>query len=539
MAMPMTTCLPCRRTGPLSPRRAAAIVAFQQQTEVPANPVSNAGRRSPVHNDPVGKRSFISGCLARASQSIKALAQNWHLIACVFLPFAAGFYLSYLFRNINAVIADPLNTELGLDAGQFGLLTSVYFLTFAAAQLPVGILLDRYGPRRVQSALFIIAAFGAILFALSESFLPLVLSRALIGLGVAAALAAGLKAIVLWFPKERLPLANGWMVMLGALGAVTATTPVEALLASTGWRELFLLLAALTAACALIVYMFVPDAPSVDPAVSQEMAPGLRAVFTDRRFWRLAPLSATSIGTAWALQGLWAAGWLTDVERFDRAALVRHLLVMAVALCVGALLIGWAADRLRSRGISLRMLLGCLAALFIAAQLALIFRCFSSSYVLWAVIAAVGSGTVLSFAILAEYFPKELTGRANAALNVFHMGGAFALQCLSGFVIAAWAREDGHYPVIAYQVAFAINLLLQIMALVWFSLPRLQSLASALTTNSSLVFTTAASLNLLGQNHRAAACPAPHPQTPFMRCLTCGSVRPFEDRLMPLVVRPV
>jgi MFS family permease len=428
--------------------------------------------------------------------------------------------------------------ELGLDAGQFGLLTSVYFLTFAAAQLPVGILLDRYGPRRVQSGLFVVAAGGAALFALSESFLSLVLSRALIGLGVAAALAAGLKAIVLWFPKERLPLANGWMVMLGALGAVTATTPVEALLATTGWRELFLFLAAVTAACALIVYLVVPDAPVSEQGVSKETALGLRAVFSDRRFWRLAPLSATSIGTAWALQGLWAAAWLTDVERFDRAALVHQLLVMAVALCLGALGIGWTADRLRSRGISLRTLLGSLAALFIAAQLALIFRCFSSSYVLWAMIAAVGSGTVLSFAILAEYFPKELTGRANAALNVFHMGGAFALQCLTGFVIQGWEKEHGHYPEVAYQAAFAINLLLQIIALVWFSLPQLQSPASAFGASRYSVTSAFESVIRFGMKKLATSHHAPHPQTPFTRCLTCGSIRPLGDRLMPMVARP-
>lgn len=270
------------------------MAAFQPKREVEA-PEPDAGSRSAPHNDGIARRTFMSGCLARVSQPIRTVAQNWHLIACVFLPFAAGFYLSYLFRNINAVIADPITTELGLDAGQFGLLTSVYFLAFAAAQLPVGILLDRYGPRRVQSGLFVIAAAGAALFALSESFLPLVLSRALIGLGVAAALAAGLKAIVLWFPKERLPLANGWMVMLGALGAVTATTPVEALLASTGWRELFLVLAALTAVCALVVYLVVPDAPSVQRAVGQEMAPGLRAVFTDcQSAFKFAPLSASN-----------------------------------------------------------------------------------------------------------------------------------------------------------------------------------------------------------------------------------------------------
>lgn len=513
------------------------MAAFRPQTEI-QNPAPNTGHQTAPRDGCFGRHSLMSACWARASQSVRALVQNWRLIACVFLPFAAGFYLSYLFRNINAVIAGPLTAELGLDAGQFGLLTSVYFLTFAAAQLPVGILLDRYGPRRVQSGLFVVAAGGAALFALSESFLTLVASRALIGLGVAAALAAGLKAIVLWFPKERLPLANGWMIMLGALGAVTATTPVEALLASTGWRELFLFLAAVTAACALIVYLVVPDAPATEQVLSKDTALGLRAVFTDRRFWRLAPLSATSIGTAWALQGLWAAAWLTDVERFDRASLVRHLLVMAVALCLGALLIGWAADRLRSRGISLRTLLGSLAALFIAAQLALIFRCLSSSYVLWAVIAAFGSGTVLSFAILAEYFPKELTGRANAALNVFHMGGAFALQCVTGFVIQAWAKDHGHYPEVAYQAAFAINLLLQFIALVWFSLPRLQSLASAVRARRYPVATTFEAVTRFRMKKRATPNDVSHPQTPFMRCFTCGSIRPFEDRLMPMVARP-
>ena len=513
------------------------MAAFQQQAGI-QDPASNTGHHSAPHDDAIVRSPFLSACQARASQPIEALPRNWRLIAFIFLPFAAGFYLSYLFRNINAVIAGPLTSELGLDAGQFGLLTSVYFLTFAAAQLPVGILLDRYGPRRVQSGLLVIAAGGAALFALSESFVSLVLARALIGLGVAAALAAGLKAIVLWFPKERLPLANGWMIMLGALGAVTATTPAEVLLAWIGWRELFLLLAVLTVACALTVHLVVPDAPSTEQAAGTPIAPGLRAVFTDRRFWRLAPLSATSIGAAWALQGLWAAAWLTDVERFDRVSLVRHLLVMAVALCLGALLIGCAADRLRSRGISLRTLLGCLAALFVAAQLALIFRCFSSSYVLWAMIAAVGSGTVLTSAILAEYFPKELTGRANAALNVFHMGGAFALQCLTGFVIQTWARHDGHYPEVAYQIAFAINLVLQIIALIWFSLPRLQWLASKLMTPRHPINGTAEPLIRFGMNKRATRNRAPHPQTPFMRCLTCGSIRPLGDRLMPMVARP-
>ena len=117
-------------------------------------------------------------------------------------------------------------------------------LTFAAAQIPIGILLDRYGPRRVQSVVLVAAAAGAALFAVSDNFLLPLAGRPLIGLGVAASLTSGLKALVLWFPKDRIPLLNGLMIMLGALGAVTATSPAELLLVSVGWRGLFELLTA-------------------------------------------------------------------------------------------------------------------------------------------------------------------------------------------------------------------------------------------------------------------------------------------------------
>jgi MFS family permease len=392
--------------------------------------------------------------------------ENRSLILRVFLPFVAGYYIAYLFRTINAVMAAPLTAELGLGADDLGLLTSVYFLTFAAAQIPIGILLDRYGPRRVQSVLLLIAAVGAMLFAVSDHFLMLLVGRALVGLGVASAMTAGLKALVLWFPGDRVPLLNGWMVMLGALGAVTATLPADLLLDWIGWRELFGLLAALTAASAVLIYLIVPETA---PVATGAVLVGLRKVYADPRFWRLAPLSASCIGTAWALQGLWAAQWLKDVEGLDRAEVVFHLFAMAVALSLGAILLGVAADRLRRRGVV--PLLGLVAALFIATQLALILRLPVPSYLLWAVVAAVGAATVLSFAILADYFPKQIAGRANGALNLFHIAAAFVVQYATGVVLQHWTPQAGHYPEIAYQTAFALNLAVQILAWVWFALP--------------------------------------------------------------------
>jgi MFS family permease len=403
------------------------------------------------------------------------LTKDGHLVLRVFLPFVTVYYLAFLFRNINATIAGPLASEFGLAAGDLGLLTSVYYLTFAAVQIPIGVLLDRCGPRRVQSVVLVAAALGAALFAVSDNYLFLLGGRALIGLGVAAALTAGMKALVVWFPRERIPLLNGLMVTLGAMGAVTATLPAEFLIGSTGWRGLFELLAIVSAGCALVIYIVVPEAPLVSPGTGGPSTNGLRTIYADTRFWRLAPLSATCIGTAWALQGLWAAPWLTDVEGLDRGGLLRYLFVMAIFLSVGALALGVTADRLRLRGVGPRALLGLVAAVFILAQLALILRVPLSSYVPWSVVAAVGAATVLSYAILAEYFPKEIAGRANAALNVFHVGGAFVLQYLTGVVVQLWSPLDGHYPAIAYQTAFALNVGLQIVAAIWFAFPWLQA----------------------------------------------------------------
>ena len=391
----------------------------------------------------------------------------WRPMLCVLLPFAAGYYLSYLFRSINALIAGDLTAELGLTAGDLGFLTAIYFLVFAAVQLPFGVLLDRCGPRLIQSALLLIAGLGALVFALADGVVALMLGRALIGLGVALALMAGLKAIVLWFPPERLALANGWFIMLGALGALTATGPAEVVVHSVGWRGLFAILAALSAAVALLILIVVPEENERPPA-ARSPAVSLWTIYQDPRLWRIAPLSAIGIGTSWSLQGLWAAPWLADVAGLDRTTVVEHLTAMAVALAASALLLGTVADRLRRAGVRTEPILAGTLALSMAAQLALLLGLPVSSHLVWVIIAAAGAATVLSFAILAQYFPKEASGRANAALGVLHVGAAFILQSLAGLIIAQWPQTDGHYPAEAHQAAMGVGLVLQLATLTWF-----------------------------------------------------------------------
>ena len=237
---------------------------------------------------------------------------QWRFFLSVLLPFAAGYYLSYLFRTINALISSDLAAELELSAADLGFLTSIYFLTFAAAQLPLGAMLDRYGPRAMQSVLLLIASAGALVFALADDLFGLLIGRALLGIGVSLALMAGFKAIVLFLPPQRLAISNGWLVMLGALGAVTATAPAEMVVQGIGWRGLFAVLASLAAAAALIILLVVPEPPAWARR-SETMTARLWDVYRDRRFWRIAPLSAIGVGTSWSLQGLWASPWLRDV----------------------------------------------------------------------------------------------------------------------------------------------------------------------------------------------------------------------------------
>jgi MFS family permease len=415
--------------------------------------------------------------------STKPSLSNWRLIFSVFLPFAAGYFLSFLFRTINASISPALASDFGLGAVETGLLASIYFLVFAGAQIPIGVLLDRYGPRRVQSILLVIAVGGASLFGNADSFAELLIGRGMIGLGVAASLMAGLKAIVTWFPKDRIALVNGGMIMLGSLGAVTATAPTDWLMNWIGWRDLFGLLTIMTVVTAGLIYFVVPERGEVPKSSARSGKPlTLRSIFSDPRFLRIAPLSATCIGSSWAIQSLWAASWLSDVEGFDHQAVVNQLFMMALGISLGALLLGTMADRLRKRGITTEVLLAVFGGLFMLAELALILRVPLPSVLPWSVVSVVGAGTVLSYAIIADYFPVEIAARANGALNLAHFGWAFVVQYGIGLIVGHSEAEGGHYPVVAYQIAFGLSIVLQAIALIWFAVPWLRGLSKQLSS---------------------------------------------------------
>jgi hypothetical protein len=144
---------------------------------------------------------------------------------------------------------------------------------------------------------------------------------------------------------------------------------------------------------------------------------------------------------------------------------------MSMVLSGGAWLFGTTVHCIRRRGAGAELLLVMVAVLFIAAELALILRVPLPSILLWSIVAIVGTATVVSFAVIADYFPPELAGRANGALNLLHFGWAFLAQCGTGLILEQWSTEGGHRTILAYQVAFGVNVAVQIAALVWFALP--------------------------------------------------------------------
>jgi MFS family permease len=341
---------------------------------------------------------------------------------------------------------------------------------------------------------------------------------------------SGFKAIILWYPSERVALANGWLVMLGALGAVTATGPADLAVAALGWRGLFALLAAVSALAALLVLLAVPDkCTKTAPSIARRPV-NLASIYRDPRFWRLAPLSTLGIGTSWSLQGLWAAPWLRDVAGLDRPAVVQHLGFMAIALSVSALLLGAVADRARRAGVRTEIVLASTVSLSMAAQLALFAGVPLPSYLCWVVIAATGAATVLSYASLASYFPAEASGRANAALNLLHMGGTFVLQCATGFIIEQWPQTDGRYPVEAHQAALTIGLAVQLAALVWFATPRQRPLPSMQRAVALVApapqnrFVTPSPLFVLATSGRSAQLAPAQPKTAHWRRAVSASV---------------
>jgi predicted MFS family arabinose efflux permease len=391
----------------------------------------------------------------------------------VFLPFAAGYYFSYFLRNVNAVIAPELTRELGVSAAELGLLTSVYLLVFGAVQLPLGIALDRYGPRRVEATLLVIAAAGCLMFALGSNLTQLAIARGLIGLGVSACLMASFKAFGQWFGVERQASLNAAIMAAGGLGALTASTPLSWAIPAFGWRAVFMAFAAAGMVIAILIWRtpdkMVPDSSAAPEPLAAQLA-ALADIFRSRDFWRYTPQSALVIGGFMALQGLWAVPWLMTFSGLPREAAAHHLLLMGTGMLLGFLGIAFGVGPLAARGIAPERLLqggmglGMLATLLIVLGI-------GPTEPVWFILGLVFSVGNLSYALLQKHFEPRLAGRVNTALNLMVFAGAFGVQWSFGAAVDLM-QARGMATRDAYQTTLALLLALQVASWLWYLLGR-------------------------------------------------------------------
>ncbi len=387
------------------------------------------------------------------------------LLATVWAPFSFGYFLSYGLRNVNAVLAPELTGEFGLTAGQLGFLTSLYYIAFAVIQLPAGVLLDRFGPRRVHASLMLVGAVGCALHAFGASFAQIAFGRTLIGLGLSVGLMSAVKAFSQWFPSTRVPFALNLLLACGGLGALAASGPVGWALYHVSWRVIFGICAALMVAGSLFLYFVSPDRGEAGAHDSwKDLAGGFATVFASGTFWRLSLVMAVVSGTYSSVQSLWIGPWLRDAGGLERESAILMLTWFALGTVIGFGVIGGACDRFIRRGITPLTLYKFQsgAGIVLFGLIAVSGSAFAMP--LWMAYFTVGSGGALVLATLTRRFPAQLAGRVNTANNVLMFTFSFAFQWGIGAVLDRWPVIAGRYSPSGYQTAFLVLFAIQIAA---------------------------------------------------------------------------
>lgn len=383
----------------------------------------------------------------------------------VFFAFASGYLLSYALRSVNAVIAPELVAQFGLSNAQLGALSSAYFLAFAALQLPLGVWLDRYGSRNTDAVLLLIAALGCLVFSLAPDRHVLWLGRALIGIGVCGALMASLRVFRFWYAPQRQQQLAAWMLVMGALGALTATVPVQWAMAYIGWRGVFAATSALLALSSVAIYTLVPREPARPAQPLSAQWAGYLQVFSSPYFWRFAIAGVAFHSGFIAYQSLWMGPWFTRVLGLSPAQAAQALFIFNLVLMFGYLGLGWAAPRLAAAGWSTLRTVATGTALILITQLMIVFAQGAGAWVLWLGLALGVTTYTLVQTHVSLTFPSELTGRAFSAFNLVLFVGMFVIQWLFGVMVDGLASLPAIGPgPPAFRAALLLWLVVQTAA---------------------------------------------------------------------------
>jgi MFS family permease len=380
----------------------------------------------------------------------------------VIAPLLAIYVVSQLLRTSLGVIAPDLAVELQLSAVGIGLLSSTFFIGFAVAQIPLGMAIDRFGPRLCLLVGAAITAAGATAFALAEGQAGLVVSRALMGIGTAGSLMAPLTVYSHRFPPQRFATLTGLQLSVGMTGTLLATAPLGFLAASIGWRASFLVIAALTCCVGMTIFFVLQDdAASHNKAenFAQSLA-GIAAILRISSIWRLFAMNLVVYSSFGLIAALWGGPYLAHTYGFGLEGRGALLLIAVIGQILGSSLWG-TMDCLTG---SYRLPVAC-GAILTAMCLGILAWCGTLPFsLLIAWLFVFGVVSAYSAPLLAHgkaVFAHHQLGRGLTLLNLGTMGGAFLTQIVSGAIISTFPTlPDGSYELSAYQYVFGLQALL-------------------------------------------------------------------------------
>lgn len=392
-------------------------------------------------------------------EGAKAPAIALGAAALLVATLAFTYIVSQFLRNSVGVIAPNLAAELGLTAGEIGLLSSTFFFAFAGAQIPLGLALDRYGPKACMLACAGIAALGALMFAWATTAAGLIASRVLMGIGSCCYLMAPLALYARRFPADRFSTLAGIQLGLGTLGTLLATAPLAYSTAAIGWRLTFVAVAGMMLLAGLLVGVVVRDdglAKTGKRETLRETLAGLGEALRTPSVAALFTMQLASYSSFVLVAGLWGGPYLTHVYGFNLAERGNMLLIAVVAQIVGMFLWGH-SDRI-VQSYKLPVAAG---ALLTAAALGVV-AIFGKlpPTALFVFFVAIGLFSAYVSVLIAHgksLFPARLVGRGLTLLNLGTMGGGFLSQTVSGYVIDLFPAESGVYPLAAYQTVFGLQ----------------------------------------------------------------------------------
>ena len=369
----------------------------------------------------------------------------------IFGTVLVSFVLSFFHRIAPAAIASELARDLAINATLLGTLAATYFSVYTLLQVPVGVLADTLGPRKIISYGSVVAGLGSLVFALAPTFEIAAVGRTLVGIGVSVAFIAVLKISADWFPANRFATLSGATMLAGNLGAVIAGAPLAWIVTQTSWRSVFIALASLSMLLGVVSWLIVRDTPqqrgfaavnasNSKPHERVHWKHALASVLRNPATWPGFFVNVGIGGSFLAFAGLWAVPWLGHAYGLSRVTAAQHVSALLIGVAFGSLAIGMLSDRLGSRRAVMRVF----ALLYVAAWLPLVLR------VDWPVIATITwfllmglviPGFTLSWTIAKEVNRPEHSGIATSVVNVGIFFGAGVLQPAVGWLIDRGTRS--------------------------------------------------------------------------------------------------